>query len=952
MSESPKRHHLSRAISAKKTRACGAEPVAKGHRVGSSWEDLCKAEPEALPHLAASSATMRLDVVATDSPVFRGSSDHTMPIWCHPIFGVGRHPTTPLNCIHNSAHRMEQAKRLYQCASNRQSVLPIQRDDMHPVSARKVLVRLKDYVDPSLDTTYGAHGLHPYPAKFIPQIPADIISEHTNERHIVFDPFCGSGTTLAEAQRLGRQSVGCDSNPIAALISRAKTTPITRDHVAAGSALIELLQNKVAYTWLPHCPRPDDKRLDHWFQDHVTDELAYLKHTIASLEGAELRQLAFCVFSSIIVSVSNQESDTRYAAVQKHVPPGEVFGRFCSRFARALSMVPQASRGDTSRLTPRIFCADLRALGADALADNSVDLVVTSPPYANSYDYYLYHKWRMIWLGHDVRDVQGREIGSRHEHSSKRASIDVFEVKMRDALANVARALKPSKLAYFLVGDSVIAGELINSEESFARIAHGSGLRAVESISYPLEKITRSFREKVSDGCHGGSRAPGKQQRVLVFESVRAKSSVVSSRKAAKALPEHAEVELKGIVPQGSRVAVRSSDRDRHVHSLARYPSKFVPAIPAWAIETFSKPGDLVLDPFSGSGTTSVEAILAGRRAFASDISPFSCLATEAKTTFAAPELIEREALKLRIALANLPLVPRLQFDLDTFWFSAEHLSEFASIRQVIESEIDPSLRAFFLTCLAATIRKFGFQDEAQIKVKRDPKKVISGTPSPRQLLDGVLQRQVDRLISFNRLADVNCSSRVVRCSADSLASVAPMADLIVTSPPYINAMNYPMTHRYENILLGLMDPQAKREHEREYIGTERVSAKDYKVLKRVPTDWSAYAELSAALAEIWPREAKRGFIAYKYFVQMRQAFEEMKAILRPGGHVVLVAGRNNIRGVNLRTFEILCSFFNDLGFEAVTSFDYEIYKQALRITRHSTADVINYDGVAAFRRL
>lgn len=822
---------------------------------------------------------------------------------------------------------------------------------MSSISARKVLVRLKEYVDPSLDTTYGAHGIHPYPAKFIPQIPADIISEHTNERHIVFDPFCGSGTTLAEAQRLGRRSVGCDSNPIAALISRAKTTPITREHAGAGSALIARLQNKFAYTWLPHCERPSDPRLSHWFQDHVADELAFLRQEIAALDAAELRQLAQCAFSSIVVSVSNQESDTRYAAVQKHIPRGEVFRRFCTRFERALSIVPQVGEFEKSRLTPRVFCTDLRNLSADVLPDDSVDLVVTSPPYANSYDYYLYHKWRMVWLGHDVRGVQDREIGSRHEHSSKRASIDVFEGKMRQALTNVARVLKPSKLAYFLVGDSVIAGELINSEESFARIAHGSGLRAVESISYPLEKITRSFREKASDACHGGSRAPAKQQRVLVFESVRTKTGARSTRKSAKASPEHDESELRGVVPRGSRLAIRSSDRERHVHSLARYPSKFVPAIPAWAIETFSKQGDLVLDPFSGSGTTSVEALLAGRSAFATDISPFSCLVTQAKTTVATPELVERESRKLRMALAKLPAVPRLEFELDTFWFSADHLDEFAAIKQFIEQETDPTLRAFFLTCLAATIRKFSFQDEAQIKVKRDPKKVISGTPSPRILLEAMLQKQVDRLIAFTRLADASCTSAVSQCSADLISRVAPPVDLIVTSPPYINAMNYPMTHRYENILLGLLEAEAKRDHEREYIGTERVSAKDYKALKRVPREWSVGAELNGALEEIWPREGKRGYIAYKYFSQMRQAFEEMNSVLRPGGYLVLVAGRNTIRGVNIRTFEILCGFLEDIGFNYVTSFEYEIYKQALRITRHDTADVINYDGVAVYQR-
>jgi hypothetical protein len=93
--------------------------------------------------------------------------------------------------------------------------------------ARSILARLREYTDPTLATTYATHRLHPYPAKFIPQIAADIIQEHTNERHVVFDPFCGSGTTLVEALLHSRRSIGCDNNPIAALVSRAKTTPLS-----------------------------------------------------------------------------------------------------------------------------------------------------------------------------------------------------------------------------------------------------------------------------------------------------------------------------------------------------------------------------------------------------------------------------------------------------------------------------------------------------------------------------------------------------------------------------------------------------------------------------------------------------------------------------------------------------------------------------------------------------
>src|SRR2546421_672246 len=76
------------------------------------------------------------------------------------------------------------------------------------------------------------HSLHPYPAKFIPDLPREVMVGHTNERHLVLDPFCGSGTTLVEAALLGRRSTGIDSNPIATLAARAKTTPLDEGQVS------------------------------------------------------------------------------------------------------------------------------------------------------------------------------------------------------------------------------------------------------------------------------------------------------------------------------------------------------------------------------------------------------------------------------------------------------------------------------------------------------------------------------------------------------------------------------------------------------------------------------------------------------------------------------------------------------------------------------------------------
>src|ERR1019366_946110 len=74
------------------------------------------------------------------------------------------------------------------------------------------------------DTNEHLHTLHPYPAKFIPQIPRTAIARWSKRGNLVYDPFCGCGTTLLEASLAGRPSIGTDNNAVAILVARAKTT--------------------------------------------------------------------------------------------------------------------------------------------------------------------------------------------------------------------------------------------------------------------------------------------------------------------------------------------------------------------------------------------------------------------------------------------------------------------------------------------------------------------------------------------------------------------------------------------------------------------------------------------------------------------------------------------------------------------------------------------------------
>lgn len=349
------------------------------------------------------------------------------------------------------------------------------------------------------ETKEHLHSLHPYPAKFIPQIPRRAIRLWTKRGDLVYDPFNGCGTTVFEASLAGRRGVGTDNNAVAILASRAKTAIYSKADLEALKRFSERIAGGLDFA----PPRPDliptNKNFHYWFAPITVERLAALKGLILT-EDEPVRTLLMAVFSSIVVRVSYQDSDTRYARKLREVTAGEVDYAFRSRLADTVSRIPDAMI--PGRGAVEVIQADSREV--PFIKTGSVSLIVTSPPYLNAYDYHKYHRQRLHWIGGDesVGFARDREIGSHDEFTRNNATPDGYFADMNACFAEWARVLKKGGRCLIVVGDAIVSKQAVHVGDRFVDLLAAHGLAEEKRWIRTLHSTKRAFNVKNSRISH------------------------------------------------------------------------------------------------------------------------------------------------------------------------------------------------------------------------------------------------------------------------------------------------------------------------------------------------------------------------------------------------------------------------------------------------------------------
>src|SRR5919204_4923318 len=274
-------------------------------------------------------------------------------------------------------------------------------------------------------------------------------------------------------------------------------------------------------------------------------------------------------------------------------------------------------------------------------------------------------------------------------------------------------------------------------------------------------------------------------------------------------------------------------ERTRHVHRLHPYLGKFIPQLVEVLLSRYFEPGDHVLDPFAGSGTTLVQAIESGHDATGIDIAAFNCLLMEVKTRSYDRFLLERELREVHERIPTLQQPVTRPSGFVRRWYAARAARELLAFREVVnEYEHADALRVILARAARSARRTTHFDLDFPRTPQIEPywcykhKRTCSPVETASQFLRRYTLDTLERLKQFARVRRRDCAAKVLHADARDV-DYARKFDGILTSPPYPGLIDYHEQHRYAYELLGL-DDRRELELGAAAAGTTRTALADY----------------------------------------------------------------------------------------------------------------------------
>jgi len=374
------------------------------------------------------------------------------------------------------------------------------------------------YIDESWDfrnanTKAYTHCFHSYPAMMIPQVAGRLIDKHGKGANLLFDPYCGTGTSLVEANLRGINAKGTDINPLARLIARAKTMFLGLKTLEAHIKDFENYVFRISFgAQIKDIKIPSFKNINYWFDKRVQKELAIVKDYIGKIDDRDIANFFNVAFSETIRECSwTKNSEFKlFRMTEKEMSnfDPDVFGIMMSKLARNKKGLEEFMKEKKNNAYSLIFDFNtVEGIPKDILGEGSVDIVVTSPPYGDSRTTVAYGQFSRLssqWLGFkDANQIDKLLMGGQPKNESISFSIDVldkmierisekdkerardimsFYIDYRRSIDNVSKVVKRNGYVCYVVGNRRVKGFTLPTDEITVKFFEANGFKHIETI--------------------------------------------------------------------------------------------------------------------------------------------------------------------------------------------------------------------------------------------------------------------------------------------------------------------------------------------------------------------------------------------------------------------------------------------------------------------------------------
>jgi ribosomal protein L34 len=346
--------------------------------------------------------------------------------------------------------------------------------------------------------------VHPFPARMAANIPWEILSPR-RQRLRVLDPMVGSGTSLIVGRAAGHSTYGVDSDPLAVLIAKVGTADAKVNRIEDRGRLALRLAKRMNITGWQAYPSYADAEtrefIRYWFDLEARKQLTALSRAIHDVDDRSARKFLWCAFSRMVIT---KDAGVSLARDVSHSRPHKSYTRSPVKpfdaFETALKQVQKTCLFQGVQPAPkaRVWRGDARKL---PLESESIDLVITSPPYLNAIDYMRGHKLSLVWMGHRIntlRDIRSDSVGAERADSAL-AEEDVADIvhamgrvkrlperfqrmiqryvsDMHAVMREISRVLVPKGQAVMVIGDCTLRGIYIRNSEAIQLLADSHAL--------------------------------------------------------------------------------------------------------------------------------------------------------------------------------------------------------------------------------------------------------------------------------------------------------------------------------------------------------------------------------------------------------------------------------------------------------------------------------------------